>query len=124
MATLKIKEGASVLGAELTESVAASPLESDVYNSFIIPMDLHGIDTFVSPAMYLSMVQVNYELYYEPSLNVKSSLVCKDWFLPVSAFLLALTFIYSLLRAPCISGRKKKRAGSQISAHFPLFSSL
>ena len=38
MATLKIKEGASVLGAELTESVAVSPLESDVYVSFIIPI--------------------------------------------------------------------------------------
>ena len=31
-----MKEGASVLGAELTESVAVSPLESDVYVSFII----------------------------------------------------------------------------------------
>ena len=37
-ATLKIKEGDSVLGAELTESVAVSSLESDVYISFIIPI--------------------------------------------------------------------------------------
>ena len=36
MATLEIKEGASVLGAEL--SVAISSLESDVYVSFIIPI--------------------------------------------------------------------------------------
>ena len=34
----KMKEGASVLGAELTESIAVSPLESDVYVPFIIPM--------------------------------------------------------------------------------------
>ena len=34
-----MKEGASVLGAELTESVAVSPLESDVYVSFIIPIE-------------------------------------------------------------------------------------
>ena len=33
-----MKEGASVLGAELTESVAVSSLESDVYVSFIIPI--------------------------------------------------------------------------------------
>ena len=38
LATLKIKEGASVLGAELTETVAVSSLESDVYVSFIIPI--------------------------------------------------------------------------------------
>ena len=37
-----MKEGASVLGAELTESVAVSPLESDVYVSFII-----SIQTFL-----------------------------------------------------------------------------
>ena len=36
--TLKIKEGASVLGAELTESVSVRPLESDVYVFFIIPI--------------------------------------------------------------------------------------
>ena len=33
-----MKEGASVLGDERTESVAVSPLESDVYVSFIIPI--------------------------------------------------------------------------------------
>ena len=33
-----MKKGASVLGAELTESVAVSSLESDVYVSFIIPI--------------------------------------------------------------------------------------
>ena len=38
--TLKIKEGASALGAELTESVAVRPLESDVYVSFVIPMSV------------------------------------------------------------------------------------
>ena len=36
--TLKIKKGASVLGADLTESVTVRPLESDVYVSFIIPI--------------------------------------------------------------------------------------
>ena len=36
MATLKIKEGATILGTELTESVVVRPpLESDVYVSFI-----------------------------------------------------------------------------------------
>ena len=34
-----MKEGTSVLGAELTESVAVSPLESDVYVSLIITME-------------------------------------------------------------------------------------
>ena len=40
LATLKIKKGASVLGAELTESVAVSSLEFDVYLSFIIPIKI------------------------------------------------------------------------------------
>ena len=35
-----MKEGAPVLGAELTESVVVSSLESDVYVSFIIRMIL------------------------------------------------------------------------------------
>ena len=38
MATLNIKEGDSVLVVWRTESIAVSPLESDVYVSFIIPM--------------------------------------------------------------------------------------
>ena len=33
-----MKEGASVLGAELTEGVAVSLLESDCYLPFIIPI--------------------------------------------------------------------------------------
>ena len=33
-----MKEGASVLRAELTESVAVIPLQSDVYVSFVIPI--------------------------------------------------------------------------------------
>ena len=39
--TLKIKEGASVLGAELTESVPVRPLESGFYVTFIIPIRMH-----------------------------------------------------------------------------------
>ena len=43
-----MKEGASVLGAELTESVAVSPLESDVYVSFIVPTVTARTRFFVS----------------------------------------------------------------------------
>ena len=42
-ATLKIKEGSSVLGAEVTESVVVSSLESDVHVSFIIPITLSRV---------------------------------------------------------------------------------
>ena len=38
-----MKEGTSVSGVELTESVAVSPFESDVYVSFIVPIYMYMV---------------------------------------------------------------------------------
>ena len=42
-----MKEGASDLGAELTESVMVSSLESDVYVFFIIPIEFMSLLEYV-----------------------------------------------------------------------------
>ena len=49
-----MKEGASVLGAELTESVAVSSLESDVYISFIIPIGLDDVEATLTPQIKMA----------------------------------------------------------------------
>ena len=46
-----MKEGASVLGAEMTESVAVRPLESDFHVSYIIPTWLRGTGEEVGLAL-------------------------------------------------------------------------
>ena len=52
-----MKEGDSILGAELTESVAVRPLESGFYVTFIIPINL---EEFIIVITYLKDAKCNY----------------------------------------------------------------